>query len=230
MLNTKFIVIFLTISIIMAIVVTIFQKPENYVHSRLRVFFNIAGVIGSILVGIGLIYTTQVVEDGKHLTKTQQTLNLIERCELNPIRKMTEFYERCPNFVVSLFPQKGLFPNPPKGVVDDDSCVLQLSMEMLQGFEDHFTGAKYDLTTERSWAGTFLQWTSSQKFYEIFLIIYPNFNDQTNDYAKLLFEYSRKEKLDTPQKLYEVAEKFSRDPRLAKIFKDKLKYTIKHEN
>lgn len=228
MLNTKFIIIFLIITIIMSITLTIVQNPQNYTQSRMRVFFSIVSTIGSILVGIGLIYTSQIVEDGKNLTKAQQTLNLIERCELNPIRRMREFYDKCPNFVVSLFPQKGLFPNPPKGVVDDDACVLQLSIEMLQAFEDHFTGAKYDLTTEQAWAGTFLQWTSSQKFYEIFLLIYPNYAEQTNDYARLLFEYSEKNKLDTAKKLNDAAEKFSVDPRLKKIFEDKRKYTVKH--
>lgn len=228
MLNTKFITIFLIIMTVVSIIVTILQKPENYSHSRLRVFFNIASIIGSILVAIGLIYTTQVVEDGKNLTKAQQTLNLIERCELNPIRKMTDFYEKCPNFVVSLFPQKSLFPNAPKGAIDDDACVLQLSFEIFQAFEDHFTGAKYDLTTERAWAGTFLQWTSSPKLYEIFLKIYPNFNDQTNNYAKVLFEYSQKERLDTSEKLNKAAENFSVDPRVKKIFDVQRNYTVKH--
>jgi hypothetical protein len=209
-------------------VLALLQNPQNYTHSRLRIFFNVSSIIGSILVAIGLIYSTQVVEDGKNLTKTQQTLNLIERCELNPIRKMNDFYEKCPNFVVSLFPQKGLFPNAPKGVIDDDASVLQLCFEMIQAFEDHFTASKYDLTSEKAWVGTFLQWTSSQKFYEIFLKIYPNFHDQTNNYTKLLFEYSRKEKLDTVEKLEEASIKFVSDPRVKKIFEDKRKYFVKN--
>ncbi len=228
MLNSKFIIIFLIVSIVISIVLTLLQNPENYTHSRLRVFFNVTSIIGSILVAIGLIYSTQVIEDGKNLTRAQQTLNLVERCELNPIRKMTDFYEKCPNFVVSLFPQKGIFPNAPKGVIDDDACVLQLCFEMIQAFEDHFTASQYDLTTEKAWVGTFLQWTSSQKFYEIFLKIYPNFNEQTVNYAKILFEYSRKEKLDTVEKLDQASLKFSTDPRVKKVFDEKLKYTIKH--
>jgi len=217
MLNTKFIITFLSITFVLTIIITIIQKPEKYSHSRIRVFFNIASVIGSILVAIGLIYTSQVVEDGQKLTKAQQTLNLVERCELNPIRKITEFYSKCPNFVSSLFPQKGIFKNISTNI-DDEASILRLSFEMIQAFEDHFTGAKYDLTSETAWAGTFLQWTSSQKFYEIFTLIHPNFTDRTVEYAKLLFEYSKKYKIDSSKKLKEAAIDFSNDTRLKNLY------------
>ncbi len=225
MLNTKFIVIFLIVTFVLTIIFTIIQKPEKYSHSRLRVFFNIASVIGSILVAIGLIYTSQVVEDGQKLTKTQQTLNLIERCELNPVRKITEFYPKCPNFVSSLFPQKGLFKNISTNIVDDEASILALSFEMIQAFEDHFTGAVYDLTSETAWAGTFLQWTSSSKFYEIFTLIHPNFTERTVEYTKLLFEYSKKYNIDSSKKLKEAAIGFSNDIRLRNLYHKK---TNKH--
>lgn len=222
MLNSKYITILLIFLGSISLILTLVQKPENYEKSRLKIFFEIATVIGAILVALGLIYSTQVVEDNKKLTKAQQTLSLIERCELNIIRKTREFYKNCPNFVQSLFPQKGIFIQDHKDVIDDESCVLQLSFEMLQAFEDHFTGSIYDLTEETAWAGTFLQWTSSKKFYEIFLLIYPNFVNRTYEYANLLFEYSRKYNLDTAKNLQKVAKEFSIDPRLKNICKIKV--------
>jgi hypothetical protein len=102
---------------------------------------------------------------------------------------------------------------------DDESCILDLCMFMMQSFEDHFTGSKFDNTGEIVWTANYLQWASSDIFFEKFKVLYPNFKEKTNRYASLLFEYARKGgKIKTGKELEERSIAFVKDPRLIEIF------------
>lgn len=96
-------------------------------------------------------------------------------------------------------------------------AILDLSMTILQTFEDHFTGGSFDLTGEIVWAGNFLQWTNSEKFYQMWKILYPNFKSSTNEYTELLFSYSRGVQIPDGDTLMKLATSFSNDKRLKKI-------------
>ena len=170
---------------------------------------------------MGLILTAQTFEENQRLTLIDQTHKLIDRSLLNPVDKMRQYYSKIPNFIKSLWPQKGIFDNTQVSTVEEDpSCILDLSIVMIQAFEDHFTGSGFDSTDQIVWSGNFLQWASSDKFQEIFNSIYPNFSDTTIEYCKLLFEYANKNgKIKDAEDLMKRSEALTKDERLINIYK-----------
>ncbi len=219
MLRPKQIFIILLFVIFFIIILAVFQNTKNYENSKLKIFFSMITVVTFVLFGIGLIMTSYAIEEGHNLNRTNQTYSLIDRAFINPVKSMNQLFKDCPNFISSLWPQKNIFQNVPKSVVDNESSILELSIVLLQAMEDHFTGSKYDMTGESIWAANFLQWTSSSKFYEMFLSLYANFKQETIDYAKVLFEYSQKNSLKTGDELRNVSKLFAEDQRIKDIFK-----------
>ncbi len=221
MLNWKKILIILVSILLFLIALSIFQNPKTYEQSKIKIFFSMVTVVTFVLFGIGLILTSNAIEEGQSLTRTQQTYSLIDRAFVNPVKRMNELYNDCPNFISSLWPQSNIFPKESikDGIIDKYSSILEISILLLQSFEDHFTGSKFDQTGEAVWAGNYLQWASSKKFYEMFQTLYPNFKDATNDYAKLLFEYAQKNSIKTGDDLNKVAKDFANDSRVKNLFK-----------
>ncbi len=196
------------------------SNPKEFEGSRFGIFIKVLSSLAFILVALGLILTAQAFEEGQKLNKIAETFRLIDRSLMDQVKRMRELYPKCPRFVESLWPQSGLFSSTQySDVEEDESCILDLCMFMMQSFEDHFTGSTFDNTGEIVWAGNYLQWASSDMFLEHFNILYPNFKQKTNDYARLLFEYARKGgKIKTGKDLEERSIAFTKDPRLPSIF------------
>ena len=129
-------------SLCISIIGILSQNPKEFEQSRFGIFIKILSSLAFILVAMGLILTAQAFEESQKLTSLEQTFKLIDRALLIPISKMREFYSKCPNFVSSLWPQKGIFNNISSTSVEqeDEITILDLSMIMLHCFEDHFTG------------------------------------------------------------------------------------------
>ena len=213
-------------SLAISVIGIITQNPKEFENSRFGIFIKILSSLAFILVAMGLILTAQAFEESQKLTITDQTFKLIDRSYLEPVSKMRELYPKCPNFVKSLWPQMGIFNSIQNSVTptnkidqDDNACILDISVVILQCFEDHFTGSGFDATGEIVWAGNFLQWTSSDKLYEMWKVLYPNYKETTNAYAKLLFEYANKGgKIKDSDELNRRCIEFSKDKRLEEIF------------
>lgn len=194
-------------------------QPKDFENSRYGVFVKVLSNLAFILVALGLILTAEAFEEGQKLTKVGETYRLIDRSLMKQIEYMQKHYEKAPHFIQSLWPQQGLWPNPPPAnVKDDPAAVLEITFYMMQSFEDHFTGATFDATGEYVWAGNYLQWASSDKFYEMYKMLYPNFKQSTNEYADLLFEYAKRSPIKTSKDLLERALEFSKDKRVDRIY------------
>jgi hypothetical protein len=175
-------------------------------------------IITFVLLGVGLILTSYAIMEGQDINKINQTNTTVDRSYNIPIKRMNELFDSCPNFVASLWPQKNIFQNVPKNVVDKESSVLELSALMLQGMEDQIVSEQYD-TSE--WESTFLQWASSKQFYKMFLELYPNYTDKTVAYSKVMFEYAQKYPIHSGEDLEKLAKQVKNDPRIKNLKKSK---------
>jgi hypothetical protein len=122
------------------------------------------------------------------------------------------------------FAMKKPFPNLDKKIdkdtpPDDPSMILDLVMFIGQSFEDHFTGATFDITGNYVWAANYLQWATSKKFKEVWMLLWPNFKDTTHEYALLLFEYAEKGPINTAEDLSKRAKEFVNDPKVIAVYK-----------
>jgi len=198
----------------------VYIDPKNYDKTKFSVFVKMISGFAIILVSLGLVLTAQAFEENATLNRTNQTLNMKDHGFLKPIDKMNELFERCPNFVESLWPQQGIFKHKKYAIEDDKVCILSLSIYMLESIEDHFTVMKFDKTDELEWTASYLQWASSDDFYNAWKQIYPNFKKTTNDYAALLFEYARKSEITNGQELENRANDLMNDYRFKKIMNE----------
>lgn len=222
MISKKIIFGAIALALIISLLGILTQNPKQFEKSRFGIFIKILSSLAFILVAMGLILTAQALEENRKLTTNEQTFKLIDRALLIPISMMRKLYPKCPNFIRSLWPQKGIFdivPSTQSEINDDQSSILDLSIVMIQSFEDHFTGAGFDETGEIVWAGNYLQWTSSDKFQEMHKILYPNFKNSTNEYCSLLFEYSNKGgKIKNSDELMIRCKEFIHDTRVIQLF------------
>jgi hypothetical protein len=223
MITKNTILTILIITFLISSIATFLIPSTSFKNSKFNQLLKIFSSLSIIFIGLGLVLTSEAIEtaqDSQELTKIQQTYALIDRALMNPIDKMNKLYDKCPNFIRSLWPQKNLFNDQlpeSSNNKDNDIAVLDLSMTLLQSFEDHYTGNKLDQTGEVVWAGNYLQWANSPKFYEMWKILYPNFKSSTNDYAKLLFSYSQGVQILDGDKLLKLSYEFANDKNLIKI-------------
>ncbi len=218
MIKPNQILIILIIIIVIVIILTIFQNSKNYQYSKLKIFFSMIHTITFILLGVGLILTSYAIMEGQDINRINQTNTTVDRSYNFPIKRMNELFDSCPNFVASLWPQKNIFQNVPKNVVDKESSVLELSALMIQGMEDQIVSDQYNTSECES---TFLQWGSSKKFYEMFLQLYPNYTNRTINYAKIIFEYSQKYPIHSAEDLEKLAKQVKNDPRIKNLKRSK---------
>jgi len=221
MISKKFIFAAIGLALCISILGILTQNPEQFEKSRFGIFIKILSSLAFILVAMGLILTSQALEESRKLTASEQTFKLIDRALISPVSMMRMLYPNCPNFVKSLWPQKGIFNTDlsTDDIKDDPVSILDLSIVIFQSFEDHFTGSGFDETGEIVWAGNFLQWTSSDTLQEMWKTLYPNFKSSTSEYAKLLFEYSNKNgKIKDSDDLMKRSTELIKDQRLIKLF------------
>ncbi len=219
MITKKLVSIILIVTLIISIILSIAIPPQSFEQSRFRHLLQIFSSLAIVFIGVGLVLTADALETSQELNKTIQTYSLIDRALINPIDKMQKLYDKCPNFIRSLWPQKNIFIESSTSTQnkDDDMAILDLSMTIFQAIEDHFTGNKFDLTGEAIWEGNFLQWTNSEKLYEMWKILYPNFKSPVNNYIKLLFSYSLGVEISDGDKLAQLVNQLSNDRNLKKI-------------
>jgi hypothetical protein len=210
----------LVFTFVVIILSLIYIKPEKYDKSKFSIFVKMISGFAIILVSLGLILTAQAFEENATLNRTNQTLNMKDHGFLKPIDKMNELFDRCPNFIESLWPQKDIFKHKKYNIEDDKVCILSLSIYMLESMEDHFTVMKFDKTDELEWTASYLQWASSDDFYKAWKEIYPNFKSTTNKYAKLLFEYARESPITNGKELQDRANKLMNDNRFKEIINE----------
>ena len=218
MIKPNQILILIIIAVVIIIILALFQNGKNFQYSKLKIFFDMINIITFILLGIGLILTSYAIMEGQDINKINQTNTTVDRSYNIPIKRMNELFDSCPNFVASLWPQKNIFQNVPKNVVDKESSVLELSALMLQVMEDQIVSDLYNTSECES---TFLQWASSQKFYKMFLELYPNYTVPTIAYAKVMFEYAQKYPIHSGEDLEKLAKQIKNDLRIKNLKKSK---------
>lgn len=215
------------VSLTVAISSVIVYKPNEFETSKVSVFLKIIQSTAFILVAIGLILTAQALEESQRVNSVDATLKMIDRGLINVVTNMRENHDKCPGFVGSLWPQKGLFPNQTPQLFDgneiqpdkneDFSAIIDVCFKIFQSWEDHFTAGGFDATGEVVWAGNYLQWVSSGQLYYMWKRLAPNFKNTTIEYGDLLFVFVKENPIRTEKELLDASYKFASLPELKSI-------------
>lgn len=182
-----------------AIMFTIFYSKTDLDNSKIYVFFIIVAQLSTFVISLNLIISSHNLHFMANSEYIKTTNEIIDRSSTAIMKNMKNNYEKCPNFIASLWSYTKMFPvnksnnfgtiNESK---EDPLAILELSTLIFQAFEDHLTCHSFDFTGEEPWCTNFLIWTSSDKLYEIWQILKPTYKKTTIAYTNLLFEYANK--------------------------------------
>lgn len=188
--------------------------------------------IATFIIALGIIITYQVFTVTLLSARREATYKIVDRAFTNIIKAMDDNYEKCPEFINSLFfPwQKTVFNRPePTGEEKPDrwTCQLYLSTLIFQSWEDFLTDLEswwdlqvtieYNETDERSWLAIFLGWAQSKELREIFKTQQLEYNDTTVHLANLMFEYLDKYQINNAEDLDNLTGLIFNDPRYKQI-------------
>ncbi len=209
--------------VVIAIILSLIYKNKSYLDDgRVGVFLNIISGLTFVLLFPGTILAAIAVHRNEERLKMEKTIKAQEIEFLRPINYMKENWNDCPKFIKSLWPQVKDIQDYKidENKFDDPFAIIQVTSNLLQSIENHLIHKEFELTKEREWGGTFLQWTSSDLFVKKAYEIFNNYSLRTKKYFDILVEYANKNgKIKSVEDLNQRREDFSKDPRLQEIFK-----------
>lgn len=234
--STYQIIFFIIIGIIFTMTTLIIFASNSKPGSFLDRVTNKIPTISTFIIAMGIIITYQLYTVTFISNRKQSTYTLIDRSFTNIIKVIDDYYDKCPEFINSLFfPwQKQGFPSAkPNLEINSDrwTSTLYVANLIFQSWEDFLTDLKtwtnmelrlqYNEDDERSWLALFLGWAQSKELQEIFESQKLDYNITTERFAYLMFEYLEKyPNIKTVEELDELTIKIFNDPRYESIKED----------
>ncbi len=151
-------------------------------------------IVSGFFIGFGLYLTFMIFSTSKENFENDLTYKIIDRGWINVNLKLSEYYDKCPNFIESLyFPWQKTNPNygivTPKYEKNDLWYVVNyLSILIFQSFEDFLTANQNDETGHEVWICNFIQWVNSPILEDRWNVLKSNYAQHTIDFVDLLFK------------------------------------------
>jgi len=173
----------------------VIRKNKN---SLINKFTDKIVVISSIFVPVGIYLTYTVFSLQFEESRINSTFRIIDRAWLNINKLMTEYFDKCPTFINSLYFdwQKKVLGKETHNLNKEDDwyAVNYISICMFQSFEDFLTSALNDETGQYVWIANFLQWTNSEILRNNWTVLKSNYSDTTQMFGDYLFLISNTER------------------------------------
>jgi hypothetical protein len=182
--------LFLSVLFLIVIMGYIARKRSGHFLDK---FTNKFAIIGSIFVPVGIYLTYQVFSLQLQAMSRDATYKIIDRGWLDVNKKMVEYYDKCPNFVNSLYfdwQKKVLGQESSPTKQDDWYAVNYLSIIIFQSWEDFITSSTVDETGIIVWINNFLQWSNSELLRNNWSVLKSNYAATTQEFGDYLFYVS----------------------------------------
>jgi hypothetical protein len=192
-------------------------------------------MISTFIIALGIIITYQVFTVNLLTARREATYKIVDRAFTNILKAMDDYYDKCPEFINSLFYpwQKKSFPHAkPNQTVDSDrwTSTLYVANLIFQSWEDFLTDLntwwdlqltlQYDAEDEKSWLAVFLIWAQSKELQNIFQTQKLEYNETTIRLAELIFEYSNKYQAENVDDVNHITDLIFDDPKYNEIKSD----------
>ena len=226
--STKAMIIFLGLTILISIVLTLIIRPKEYEKSRFHVFMSILASIAVILIGLSLVISALTFEEQQDINRVTITESAGTKLWLRPTQLIVTSTQARSEFVKSLFYNNiDLFNAPSKIESQTMASILEeqyIAMVLIEAWEDFLTTRHLDKSGDVAWFCTFIQWAQSPYLKKYFQVLKYNFKDTTIRLANLLFAYAEKLPVPTthPESYLTTAEQMLQDEKVIKILEDHL--------
>jgi len=186
-------IVFIFISIFIFIVVFAYYLSTKKQNSFHGMFTSKLALLAQIFIPIGIFLTYQVFTLQHEAMAREATFNIIDRAWLGINEKLIIEYDKCPNFINSLYfdwqiRELGHMDNKQKN--NEWYAVNYLSILIFQAWEDFITATSADETGMYVWMNNFLQWSNSKILKNNWRVLKGNFADTTQDFGDFLFDLS----------------------------------------
>jgi len=217
--------LFAIILIIAAILAWVLGSYQNYDKGKFHTFI-------SILAGLGVFVTFMFYYNVVQLQNQQQQLAVLEEIGrindsvLNSILiSLQDYSSLIPNFILSITPltntvcctnQCSTEPDP----INPQTCTakMAISYQIFSLWQDVITSGTFLSIDPLSYVSGFLQRANSSQLYSQWNVSYIGFNNKTQTFGNLLFEYGLPIVNQTPEEYTSVAQNLINDPRYSSIF------------
>ena len=226
--STKAMIIFLCLTILISIVLTLFIRPNEYEKSRYHVFMSILASVAVILIGLSLVISALTFEEQQDINRVSVTESAGTKLWLRPTQLIVSSTKARPEFTKSLFYNNiDLFNAPTKIESQSMASILEeqtIAMMLIESWEDFLTTRHLDKSGDLAWFCTFIQWAQSPYIKQYFYLLKYNFKDTTIALGNLLFEYAEKLPVPTPdpESYLKTGEQMLQDENVIKILGDHL--------
>lgn len=178
------------------------------------------------LIGLGIFITflfyysvVELQQDQTQLAIIQQTSILSDSISDGMMNEIKNASNIVPNFTLSLNPLLSCAENI--GIDSDTpvTCIerMVLSYKIFNVWQLVLIANNFIDYDEESYITNFLQRAHSKQLYDQWVVGKINFNNNTQAFGDLLFEYGKDVKENTPEAYHKAAEKLISDPRYQKI-------------
>ena len=221
-------IIFLGLTILLSIVLTLFIRPSEYEKSRYHVFMSISASVAVILIGLSLVISALTFEEQQDINRVTITESAGTKLWLNPTRLIVNSTQARSEFIKSLFYNNiDLFNAPSKIDSQTMGYILEeqyIAMVLIEAWEDFLTTRHLDKSGDVAWFCTFIQWAQSPYLRKYFEILKYNFKETTIDLATLLFAYAEKLPVPAthPESYVTTAQQMLQDEKVIKILKESI--------
>ena len=94
-----------------AVVFTIFYSKNDLDNSKLYVFLIVVAQLSTFIIGLNLIMSSHNLNFMANSEYIKTTNEIINRSSTAIIKNMKDNYDKCPNFIASLWAYTNIFPN-----------------------------------------------------------------------------------------------------------------------
>ncbi|MBA2710536.1 MAG: hypothetical protein H0U57_08095 [Tatlockia sp.] len=214
--------------LIFSLYVTIkYKDTEQYKKTRLNVFFSTLASVAIIFVGINIMLSSIAFEYNQQFTRLTRTKEAVDKLWLYPNELLKTSKNIRPEFKASFFLNSASTYN----LVDSSKitplttvAIVQeqfIANVMIQSWEDCLADLKYDLTPFEIWLRSYLTWAQSPYLKEYYQLIKYGYDDTTNQFADLLFEYAATLPIPikNPDIYITTVDQLMKDPRYISLMK-----------
>lgn len=214
--------------IIIAFIVALFLKPEEYPKSRANVFISILASVTVILIGLSLAVSAVTLHEAESLIRVFSTKQSIDKLWLMPNRLLASSAKARPAFLASFYTNnlnlKKVCSNPGDEIHSSCGSVLEeqnIAIVMIQSWEDYLTARTLDATGDIVWLNNFIQWAQSPYLKEYFDLLKYNYKATTIEFAEILFQYAAKIPIGTsdPEIYRQTVQVMMQDPGFHKVIR-----------
>jgi len=194
-------------------------KPNNFEHSRTKVFITSLASLGIFVTFLFYYSVVDLQQQQKLQAKIQETSKITDTIQNTFILNIEKYYNEIPNFTSTLLPLLNLdHKNEESEEKDKKLLKYVLSYQIFSVWQDMIISDEFIAVDNVSLISGALQRAHSLPLKEFWKTIKIDFSNNVQKFGDLLFEWSSKIKNQIPEEYEKTSKEFIESKEYKNIF------------